>query len=253
MLDVAPTSSAVLNLPLPACATGSAIAEIVADLSGGRKLAVLVPDALGALPWRQWRREMPFLNSLHGERSIILRSILPSYTPVNFACMLTGAELAVHGVRLKTDTFACETLFDVVRSAGGTSAGVGSEGHTGCELVGRHADLWGKGPPGSDAGVEEAVIEIADRDGPMFLIAQFYQTDYHFHLYGPSSPLVVPTLRDTDARLQRVTEHLKRLGYAMLILADHGQHDVAGPGEGQRRGDHGTDCMEDCLAICTWL
>ena len=56
-------------------------------------------------------------------------------------------------------------------------------------------------------------------------------------------------LRETDARLRRLVTGLKPLGYAVIILADHGQHDV--PGDG-KNGSHGTDSPEDCLVPCTW-
>jgi predicted AlkP superfamily pyrophosphatase or phosphodiesterase len=82
------------------------------------------------------------------------------------------------------------------------------------------------------------------------MIAQLGRVDDTFHKYGPSSPKVVPMLRETDARLKRLVADLKPLGYAVIILADHGQHDNAGPG---LKGTHGTDVPEDCLVPCTWI
>ena len=90
MMDVAPTVSVALGLPVPADAKGSPIAEIVADLEGMERVAVLAPDAFGWFAWTLWRDEMPFLQLLHTERSVILRSVLPSITPVNFTAMITG-------------------------------------------------------------------------------------------------------------------------------------------------------------------
>lgn len=253
MIDIAPTVSAILGLQSPAQATGSIIPEMARDLSSCGKVAVLAPDSLGNLAWQQWQNEMPFLKSLHTEHSVILRSIMPSITPVNFAAMVTGSDLSVHGVGAKTDKFACETLFDIVRNAGGKSAGVGLEGYTGSELLGRHADIWGNGGDGSDAGVEEKVIEIVDHDAPRFLIAQLGRVDDIFHRYGPSSHLVVPMLKETDARLQRLVEHLKHLTYGVIILSDHGQHDVLDAREGENKGSHGTEMSEDRLVPCTWI
>ena len=253
MIDVAPTVSAILQLPTPGQATGSAIQEIVRDLLGVRKVAILAPDAFGEFAWRLWQDEMPFLKSLHARRSITLRSVLPSITPVNFATMVTGTDLGGHGVRTRKHDFVCETLFDVVRMAGGKSAGIGLDGYTGVELLGRFADIDGNAGDGSDDGVVDTVIEIADQHGPEFLIAQIGRVDDVFHKYGPSSPAVVPMLKATDARLKRLVEHLKPLGYGIIILADHGQHDVPGAEEGELKGTHGTDMQEDCLVPCTWL
>jgi len=96
-------------------------------------------------------------------------------------------------------------------------------------------------------------MEIAERDEPMFLIAQFGRVEDVFHKYGPSSPGVVPMLRDSDTRLVRLVERLGRVDYGILLLADHGQHDVE-PGENDGlKGNHGTESPEDCLVPCTWV
>jgi hypothetical protein len=178
---------------------------------------------------------------------------MPSITPVNFAAMVTGTDLAGHGVRVREDDFACATLFDVVRDAGGKSAGVGLAGYTGSELLGRHADIWGNAGDGSDDDVANTIIEIAERDRPEFLIAQLGRVDDVFHRYGPSSRAVVTMLRETDARLKSLVARLSPLGYCVVILADHGQHDVAESEAGGYRGSHGTDSPEDCLVPCTWI
>ena len=252
MTDVAPTVSGVLGLPAPVGATGAAIQEIVDDLAGARKVAILAPDAFGLFAWKLWRDEMPFLQSLHAKRSIILRSVMPSVTPVNFAAMVSGTDLDGHGVRTYNHDFACETLFDVVRRAGGTSAGIGIEGYTGSKLLGRCADICGNAGEGTDDDVADKVIEIADEHAPEFLIAQLGRVDDVFHKHGPSSPEVVPMLRDTDARLKRLVGHLAPLGYGTLILADHGQHDLDEAEAMAKRGGHGKDRPEDRLVPCTW-
>jgi hypothetical protein len=252
MICLAPTVSAVLDLPAPARAEGTPIPEVVASLSGLSRVAVLAPDALGMYAWNLWRAEMAYLDSLHGQNSIVLRSAMPSITPVNFATMVTGADVDGHGVRAREDDFACETLFDMVRQAGGQSAGVGLSGYTGSELLGRHADIWGDAGDGSDDDVVDKVIKIAEAYRPAFLIAQLGRVDDVFHQHGPSSADVVPMLRETDARLKRLVEHLKPLRYGVIILADHGQHDVIDPAPGEFRGSHGTDRAEDRLVPCTW-
>lgn len=252
MIHVAPTLSAILQVPAPAQARGAPIPEVIADLAGISRVAVLVPDALGLYAWRLWRHEMPYLSSLHERNSVTLRSVMPSITPVNFATMVTGTDVDGHGVRAREDDFACETLLDVVRQAGGQSAGVGLSGYTGSELLGRHADLWGNAGDGSDDAVADKVIAIADAHRPTFLIAQLGRVDDVFHRYGPSSRRVVPMLKGTDVRLRLLVEHLKPLGYGTLILADHGQHEVSDPSAGELKGSHGTDRPEDRLVPCTW-
>ena len=252
MMNIAPTVSAILGLPRPAQAKGTAIQEIVTDLSGSRGVAILATDALGMFAWNLWKSNMPHLESLHTRNSVVLQSVMPSITPVNFATMVTGANLAGHAVHSRSADFACQTLFDVIRQAGMKSTGIGLDGYTGCVLLGRFADICGNAGDGSDDSVAARVIEISEGSRPEFLIAQLGRVDDTFHKYGPSSHSVVPMLRETDVRLKTLVEHLKPMGYGVIILSDHGQHDVTGPSMGKLKGSHGTDRPEDCLVPCTW-
>ena len=170
-----------------------------------------------------------------------------SDTAVVSAWVVTGAPPEVHGIRAFTDDFASETLFGVVRAHGGRSAGVGQSGYTGSELLGRAADLWGKASSNTDDEVEALALGFAAEEAPQFLVVQLGTTDDVFHRWGPSSPQIVRTLRETDQRLARMADRLTSLGYALVINADHGQHDT-GPG-----GSHGTADDEDALVPCTWL
>lgn len=253
MTSVAPTVSAILGLPAPAKAIGQPIDVIVSGLNGCNRVAILATDALGMFAWNLWKHEMPYLSSLHARNSVVLRSVLPSITPVNFATMVTGANRDGHGIYSFRHDFECQTLFDVVRSSGGTSAGIGIHDYTGSALLGRFADICGNAGDGSDDDIADKIIEISRNGAPEFMIAQLGRVDDVFHEHGPSSPEVVPMLRDTDSRLQRLVEHLKPLDYGVIILSDHGQHDVLDALPGQHKGNHGSDSDEDCLVPCTWV
>ncbi len=252
MTCLAPTVSEALGLPVPSGATGAVIAEMAADLRGANRVAILVTDSFGEYAWGLWQDEMPYLKSMHARRSVILRAVLPSITPVNFATMVAGAALDGHGVRTYNHDFEGETLFDVVRRAGGRSAAVGIVGYTGSKLLGRYADVVGTAQEHSDDAVATKIIEIVEADPPQFLIAQLGVVDDVFHAYGPSASDVVPMLRDTDARLKRLVEFLKPKDYGVIITSDHGQHDIENPTPQGKRGSHGTDSDQDCLVPCTW-
>lgn len=253
MMSVAPTVSAILHLSPPAGAKAGAIPEIVNDLAGSERVVILAPDALGLFAWNLWKHEMPYLSSLHGSRSIVLRSVLPSITPVNFSTMVTGTDQEGHRVGSFKDSFACETLFELLRKTGKKSAGVGLDGYTGCELLGRFADICGDAGKGTDDDIAVTALEIAERDTPEFVIVQLGVVDDVFHEFGPSSPSVVPMLQRTDARLKVMVDRLKRRGYGVIILSDHGQHDVPDAKPGEHRGTHGTDSDIDCQVPCTWI
>lgn len=81
---LAPTVATLLGLPAPALAQTPPLAEVVADLAPADRVAILAPDALGWYPFTRWRAEMPFLSSLHDQRSLVLRAVMPTITPVNF-------------------------------------------------------------------------------------------------------------------------------------------------------------------------
>lgn len=192
------------------------------------------------------------MQKMHQEHSLLLRSVLPSITPVNFSAMVTGVKLDLHGVKTYRHDFQCETLFDTVRAAGWQSTGVGFEGYTGSELLARYADIDGTTERGSDANIVKKVIDIARQHQPHFIIAQLGLVDDIFHKYGPSSPEVVPMIKDTDKNLQRLVEFLVPLGYAVIILADHGQHDIIDDPTTHMKGGHGSDSDIDCLVPLTW-
>ncbi len=254
MMDVAPTVSAILGLPVPAQAKGTPVPEIVRDLAAGvERVALVAVDALGLYAFNLWRSSMPFMSALYDERNVTLCSVMPSITPVNFATMVTGTDLAGHGVQTFNHSFACETLFDVLRRAGAASAGVGFDGYTGGELLARFADISGKAGTGSDDLIVDKTIEIIDARSPRFIIVQVGRTDDYFHQFGPSSPLAAPMLADTDRRLKTMVTHLSAAGYGTLICADHGQHDAVDPEtNAPKGGSHGSDSDADCQVPCVW-
>ena len=250
MTCVAPTIATALHLRPLHDATGEPVNEILDDLQGADRIAILAPDALGLHQLEHFAGEMPFLSSMCEARHVVLRSVMPSVTCVNFATMVTGCGLDGHGISSRELEVQCETLFDVLEEAGEAGAGCGRPGYTGGELLGRIAQIDGTAALPDDAAVEEAVRRIARDEAPRFMIAQIGGTDDHFHRFGPTSDRMVPKLRETDCRLERMVEALSEAGYSVMILADHGQHETGDPAH---MGSHGTDSDEDSLVPCTWL
>ena len=251
MQAVAPTVAHLLGVPAPSAAEAPPIKAVLADLDGVKRVAVLGIDALGLSIFRHWRRRMPFLAGLAREHFAVLRAIMTSKTPVNFGCMVTGASMDVHGAVTKESAFACETLFDVLRAHGMTSAGLGRFDWTGNELLGKYADFSADGQGETDDQVEAILKRIVRGKRPHFLIAQYGLTDELFHIYGPSAPESARAAAAADAWLVRCVTALRAHDYGILVLADHGQHTVD-HGEGGLRGVHGSDSEEDRLVPLTW-
>ncbi len=248
---VAPTVAEVLGLDRPETMEADPIACVVDDLSGVKRVAVLGIDAWGVKQFEHWRQQMPFVSGLIEKRFATLRSILPSVTPVNFGCMVTGAEVAIHGARTRDDTFACPSLFSLLREAGRKGAGLGRAGYTGDSLLGRHADLSAQGRADTDEDVEDFFVDMVANELPDFAIVQLGGTDDVFHACGPYSEEAGDALAEADAWARRCTDMLLTEGYGVLILADHGQSPVDGA-EGELRGSHGTGSDADSLVPFTW-
>jgi len=252
MTAVAPTVAACLGVRAPAQAVGPVIEEMLATLGGAERLAVIAPDAVGLAIWRRWRERMPFVRGLVEGSGVALRAVMPTITPVNFATMVTGVGPEVHGVGAFSDDFQCETLFDVLREEGRGSAGCGQPGYTGGELLARFADVNGRVDENDDDLVTERVIQIARDERPAFIIAQLGRTDDVLHAHGPAAEETAEALARADGRLAATWEALGPLGYGMVVLADHGQHEVVWE-DGKVHGSHGSDCDEDALVPCGWL
>jgi len=251
MQAVAPTVARLLNVPAPEKAESGPIEPVVQDLAGVPRVAVLGIDALGLAIYRHWQAEMPFLSSLEQQAFATLRSIMISKTPVNFGCMVTGASMDVHGAVTKETPFQCETLFDVLRRFGRCSAGLGRNGWTGQELLGRHADITTGGMAEDDAAVESCAHRIIGERRPDFLVIQYGLTDELFHHYGPYAPESAEAVIAADAWLARMAVSLRAAGYGILVLADHGQHAIEREEDG-RMGTHGSDSDEDRIVPFTW-
>ena len=252
MQAVAPTAAAILGVPAPKQAEAPPIDRIVGELRGSKRLAILGIDAFGAAIWDKRRDRTPYLNSLaSATNQARLRSVLPSVTCVNFGCMITGGSAATTGIKTRDSEIACENLFAVLRAHGMKSGGFGIKEWTGDSLLGRYADYCVKDKL-DDAAVLTGLMQIVEDRRPDFVIVQFGKTDSVFHAHGPSSMEAADACADADAWLRQVVPWLRARGYAVIITADHGQHDVAAK-DGSKRGKHGTDSDLDCLVPIVWL
>ncbi len=156
-----------------------------------------------------------------------------------------------HSAESRTDDFACETLFDVLRKVGKTSAGMGRRDYTGNRLLGRFADYSTGGEAVSDAEVEAVMKNVVSAHLPDFLICQYGETDDVFHSTGPFSAEAGEAVAAADAWLARWVSRLTAKDYGILVLADHGQHEKDRP-DGTKRGSHGQDRDEDRLVPFCW-
>lgn len=252
MQAVAPTAAAILGVPAPKQAESPPIDSIVKDLQGSKRLAILGVDAFGAAVWNKMRDKTPYLNSLAlGNNRAQLRSVMPSVTCVNFGCMITGGSQKTTGITTFDSELACEDLCSVLRANGMRSGGFGRKDYTGSRLLGRYAD-FSIADATTDLDLMAGLMKVVEKEKPEFIIVQYGKTDDVFHAHGPFSSQAEAACAEADAWLEKLVPWLHARGYAIIITADHGQHEITRP-NGTTGGAHGSESDVDCLVPLVWL
>jgi hypothetical protein len=252
MQALAPTAAAILGVPAPKQAEAPPIDAVVKDLRGVKRVAILGVDAFGASIWSKMCDQTPYLNSLSlKSNQAQLRSVMPSVTCVNFGCMITGGSQTTTGIKTFDSKLACEDLCSVLRARGMKSGGFGRTKWTGDRLLGRYAD-FSTPDMNNDSEVLAGLMKIVEEKKPEFVIVQYGETDTVFHAQGPFSPEAREACAQADAWLKKLVPWLRARGYAIIITADHGQHEFTKK-DGKTGGKHGTDSDLDCLVPLVWL
>lgn len=238
IIDVAPGVAAALGLPAPAEATGRPLAMPTAE-----RAAIVVLDGLG---YRQYEEALqagriPNLAALG--TPLVALTVYPPVTVVATASLLTGAPPAVHGVdRRGIRSTEAETLFDVVAQAGRRVVAVEGES---LAFNLRNAELKLSGDRSGDGHTDDEVLAnalaIVAEGLPDLLFVHWHGIDDAGHSYGPASDEFVARIEAVDAAVGELIAALPD-DTLVVILADHGMHDVVEEG---RAGNHGHLIEED--------
>jgi predicted AlkP superfamily pyrophosphatase or phosphodiesterase len=248
MTSVAPTVCMALTVRTPSSAEGSPIVEAAESLNRVDKLAVVVVDAFGVSTWEKVKDDTPFFNKLRGVNGAVIRSVMPSVTPVNFATMLTGASPETHGIRNREQPLGHETIFHVMRETGMISATAARAESSLGILISPHADKPGLAASNLDSEVTEIACRMINEDVNLLWV-QLLDVDDAGHSHGPHSLESREAAAKADANLRRILEAARIHGYSAIVLADHGQHPSSG---GPYKGVHGTDLPEDLYVPFLW-
>lgn len=250
MRSVAPTVCGVLGVRPPSSADEEPLEEVVRTMGRQERLAVVVIDAFGASTWTAVRTETPTFNALANRHLLHLRSVMPTITPVNFATMLTGADPDTHGIRDRTEELSLETVFDVLREEGKSSATVARALSSLGILISPFADRPGLAESNLDADVCALALK-ALKEGVDILWVQLLDVDDAGHQHGPTSSQGVSAAGTADGHLREIASEAYRGGYGVIVLADHGQHTIT-KDDGSEAGWHGTDLDEDVYVPFVW-
>ncbi len=250
---VAPTIAAAFGLPAPKEAVSPPIDTVCASLGRCERVALIVLDAFGVALWEHARRLTPHFNGLAEQHLLRLESVSPPVTPVCFATLASGAAPQVHQLRDRRDELRAQTVFQVLREAGLTSAVVGQDRSSARLVWSRFADYARVAGSNTDDELLDLCLRVVEQRNPNLLATQLLDIDDAGHAHGPFSARTVEAIGLTDARLARLCSFLGGRGYAVLVTADHGQHDRGpDPTTGAKKGTHNGSTWQDFLVPLTW-
>lgn len=181
----------------------------------------------------------------HTMLSLPLLTAYPSYTPVCFATMYTGASPETHGLQKRgyKPVVKIDTLFDsLIRS----KKRVAILGVTTSSMVNifrdRDIDFYIY-PNEMEAKVEEKAHELIKEDKHDFICVYTYEYDKTDHQFGPEAPESLSALKGQidifDRLVVSIRENWKDRNTLISFAPDHGVHlSLETP---ERPGAHGTD------------
>jgi len=226
MVSIAPTVGRLLNVRPPAQSAGVVVDEIIDDMGLHDRIAVVVLDAFGIATWKRYEGLTPNFNLIANQHLLHVRSVLPPKTPVNFATMVTGAPSDVHNIRDRAEPLNVETIFHVLSEASMKSAAVGRASSTAGILLSRFADYKGIAASNLDEEVLQLAVEIVRERSPEFIIMQLLDIDDAGHKFGLAGDEIRTAASDIDRHLGELLPYLAEGGYGLIVLADHGAHQV---------------------------
>ncbi len=246
MVNIAPTVSRLLNVRPPAQSVDDEIIEVIEDMGHHDRVAVVVLDAFGVATWKRYEELTPNFNLIASQHLLHVRSVLPPKTPVNFATIATGAPSDVHTIRDRTETLTVETIFRVLSEKSMKSAAVGRASSTVGVLLSKFADHRGIASSNLDEEVLQLAAAIIEDRSPEFILMQFLDVDDTGHKFGLEGAEIRKAISDIDRHLGELLPHLAERGYGLLVLADHGAHQV-----GEKATHDGTS-EDDLIVPLAW-
>ncbi|GAB3861999.1 alkaline phosphatase family protein [Micromonospora andamanensis] len=244
LADVLPSALAVLGVPGATDPLG-----LATELSGVRRIAVLLVDGLG---WYQIPTAAPYAPTLTGLTAASgrpLTSGFPSTTPTSLVTLGTGTAPGAHGVLGFTvrvpgtervlnhiewldgdpDPLRWQpvpTQLERARAAGVAVTVVSRPefGGTGLTLAANRGGDY-RGAAGVDAVAATTLAALTVGPGPTLVSAYHPDVDRHGHLSGVDSLPWRVAVTELDGLLARLVDGLPP-DAALLVTADHGQLDI---------------------------
>ncbi len=246
--SLAPTIASLIGVAAPRECEAAPLGEVnraarSAGISSVARCLVFAPDAIGF----EIRREHDRLFRDVVDRAQVevnLKAVSPTYTPVCFASMFTGAPPAVHGIRkYEKPVVRTDTLFDALVRAGRRAAIIAVE-NSSMDLIfrDRNIDYFSED---YDPQVTERVLALIEADKHDLIVAYQQEYDDTLHKEKPFTTNALHAVANHVAHFARIAEacdlHWRSHDRAIIFAPDHGAHvdDQSGTGA------HGTDLPAD--------
>ena len=257
---IAPTVSKILGVPAPSGSESDPIPEVLDTLPSADRLMVIVLDGFGWALWERLADTVPALGGLAGCHLLRITSVVPCLTYVCLSSMLTGRSPGSHSVASLDDAIRAssateiDTVFDAVRRTGRTTLLAAHKKGVSGLPVDRFADHTVVVGSEFDAGLYVRVPEIVRAHRPTFGFVHLTDVDEAGHAWGPYSQEVRDAASEMDRRLGGFMLDLAEHGYAIVVLADHGLHEVleGTPDSGGHLGTHDGSVDEDLTIPLMW-
>jgi len=250
----APTVCEIFGLRKPRPCEAKALRGIAETMGHPRQMVTVVFDGLGTAALQAHAHSCPNLRSMCNTHYLEILSVRPPKTPVNFATMATGASQRVHRIQEKTDSLEVETIFQVFEESGLSTCVAARRTGSPAFLFSRLASHAAIAQSNRDAEVLDLALKALSRHQPSFTLLQFLDIDEVEHEAGPFGGAVSAAVSETDSRLGKIVRAVAGAGGTMMVLADHGQHEVVMQQNGKpvTRGKHDGTSPQDFLVPLAW-
>lgn len=251
----AATMSRAMGIEPPACAEPEIdwVCEALSDLckEGFDRVLIHNPDAVGM--WLYEEHPDAFVPVLkHTNLTVPFKSPMPSYTPVCFGTMYTGAMPDKHGIqKYEQPIIQIDTFFEAVIRAGKKVAILSVERASMSKIfLGKGVDIYNCH---SEAEIVAKAKELILADTYDVLCVYTFMFDTLNHRHGPYAKETVDALYTQgvyfDTLVSCAKRNWKKHNILFTFSPDHGVH-LAPEGtlntKGKPiKGNHGTDSSQD--------
>ena len=256
MLDISsvtPTVSMLSGVPNPEMCDAEPILEVINSFRNkgyAKKLLLYLPDAIGETLYKTYSSDFQPVKNV-APINVKIRAIYPTFTPVCFASMFTGAQPKVHGInRYEKPVIEIDTLFDSFTKVGRRVAIVAVK-ESSMDTIFRKRDL-DYFSEDYDPEVEARAIELIQKGKHDLIVAYHQEYDDTMHRTTPRSEAAINAFKKHIKAFNRLSEVFNKnntnVPRAIAFLPDHGTH--LDPNTG--KGTHGTDLIEDMEVRHFW-